>query len=67
MTSKGNRRNGQPFLIKENKANELKHIHLKTDEYNEAWIQELIHDNPNILPINFCFVIICHTDLFLVC
>ncbi|MDW8273809.1 MAG: hypothetical protein RMJ53_06240 [Chitinophagales bacterium] len=52
MTSKGNRRNGQPILIRDDKSSGLERIPLDAKTFNEDWIQKLIHNNPDILPIN---------------
>lgn len=52
MISKGNRRNGQPILIQEDKSNGLERIPLDAKAFNEDWIQKLIHNNPDILPIS---------------
>lgn len=52
MTNKGNRRNGQPILIRDDKSNGLERIPLDEKAFNEDWIQKLIHNNPDILPIN---------------
>ncbi|MCX7735701.1 MAG: hypothetical protein N2319_03210 [Candidatus Kapabacteria bacterium] len=52
MTRKGNRRNGQPILIRDNKSNGLERIPLDAKTFNEDWIQKLINNNPEILPIN---------------
>jgi hypothetical protein len=52
MINNGTRRNGQPILIKDEKANELERISLDANEFNEEWIQKLIDNNPGILPIS---------------
>lgn len=52
MTTKGNRRGGQPVLIQNSTATFLNRIALDERAFNEGWIQKLIHDNPNILPVN---------------
>lgn len=52
MINKGNRREGKPILIRDNKANELERIPLDVKVFNEGWIQKLIHNNPDILPIS---------------
>ena len=52
MTNKGSRRNGQPFLILDDKSYGLERIPIDTKAFKEDWIQELIHVNPNILPVN---------------
>lgn len=52
MTNKGNRREGKPVLINDGKAIRLDRILFDAKEFNENWIQELIHSNPDILPIS---------------
>ncbi len=52
MTAKGNRRNGQPIFIKDDIAKGLQRIPLDAKAFNEDWIQKLIYNNPDILPIN---------------
>ena len=52
MTNRGNRRNGQPILIRDDKSNGLDRIALDAKAFNEDWIQKLIHNNPDILPIS---------------
>ncbi len=52
MTNKGNRREGKPVLIKDEKTIRLDRILFDAKEFNENWIQELIHSNPDILPIS---------------
>jgi len=52
MIQKGNRRNGQPILIREEKSIGLERIPLDLKAFNEEWIQKLIHNNPDILPIS---------------
>lgn len=52
MISKGDRRNGQPILIQDNKSNNLNRIALNEKAFSENWIQDLIHNNPDILPIS---------------
>ena len=52
MINKGNRRYGQPILIKDEKAKGLDRIPIDAKAFNEDWIQKLIHNNPDILPIS---------------
>lgn len=52
MTNRGNRRGGQPVFIKGETALALKRTPLETKTFNEAWIQNLIHKNPGVLPID---------------
>lgn len=51
MIKIGSRRSGQPFLIQGETSNGLDRISLDTKTFKEGWIQKLIHDNPNLLPI----------------
>lgn len=50
MTNKGNRREGQPILINGKKTIRPDRILFGTKEFNEEWVQELIHNHPDILP-----------------
>lgn len=50
MTNKGNRREGQPILILNGKTIRPDRILFDVKEFNEGWIQELIHKHPDILP-----------------
>jgi hypothetical protein len=52
MIKTGSRRSGQPFLIHGETSNGLDRISLDIKTFNEGWIQKLIHDNPNLLPIS---------------
>src|SRR4030095_4230167 len=52
MINNGDRRNGQPIVIKDEKADNLERISLDANEFNEEWIQRLIDTNPGILPIS---------------
>lgn len=52
MINKGNRRGGIPIIIEENFVKRLKRIPFREKDYDEKWLQEVIHDNPNILPID---------------
>ncbi len=51
MTNRGNRRGGQPLFIKGETVLALKRTPLDTKTFNEAWIQNLIHKNPGMLPL----------------
>ena len=50
MTNKGNRREGQPILLQNGKTIRPDRILFNVKEFNEGWIQELIHNHPDILP-----------------
>ncbi len=52
MTTKGNRRGGQPLIIQNSTATLLDRIPLDERTFNEEWIQKLIYNNPSILPVN---------------
>jgi hypothetical protein len=52
MITKGNRRNGQPIYIQNDLTNNLVRLPLNGKDFNEEWIQKLIHNHPTILPIN---------------
>lgn len=49
----GNRRNAQPLLINQKgSAIKLKRIPLTEREFDEGWLQELVRENPEILPVS---------------
>lgn len=52
MTTMGNRRGGQPIVIQNSNATLLERIPLDARLLSEEWLQKLIHDNPNVLPVN---------------
>ncbi len=52
MINKGNRVKSQPIIIQNNKVKQLERVPLNQKLFSEGWIQKLIHENPNILPIN---------------
>jgi len=52
MLTKGNRRNGQPIHIQNDTTKNLVRLPLDGKDFNEEWIQKLIHKHPTILPIN---------------
>ncbi len=51
MTTKGARRGGQPLLFQNDKATSLIRVALDSRTFKENWIQNLIQNNPDILPI----------------
>ncbi|MCA1918390.1 MAG: hypothetical protein LDL38_03220 [Flavobacterium piscis] len=52
MIEKGKRRQGTPFLISENLTQKLERIPLTEKLFQEDWLQKLIFENPQILPID---------------
>lgn len=52
MINKGNRMDGQPILIQNNNSRGLERIPLNRKAFSENWIQKLINDSPDILPIS---------------
>ena len=52
MIVKGNRQNGQPMLVQNHVISSIERVALYTNEFNESWMQKLIHDNAAILPIS---------------
>ena len=51
MVTIGNRRNGFPVLVRDGQTKYLERIPLNEKVFNEDWIQNLIHENPHVLPI----------------
>jgi hypothetical protein len=51
MISKGKRQEGNPFIISENSFTKLDRIPLNQKKFSEEWIQRVIHDNPELLPV----------------
>lgn len=53
MVTFGNRRDANPILInREGSATKLKRIPFTEREFYEGWLQKLIQDNPEVLPVN---------------
>ncbi|PZF71441.1 PDDEXK family nuclease [Taibaiella soli] len=52
MVTKGNRSNGQPIHVENGTATNLVRLPLDGKDFNEEWIQKLVHNNPAILPTN---------------
>jgi hypothetical protein len=52
MIQKGNRQQGIPFFISKEKSLKLERIPLIEKKFQENWLQKLIHENPQILPID---------------
>lgn len=51
MIKKGNRQQGTPYFLSENHSQKLERIPLIEKHFQENWLQKLIHQNPQILPI----------------
>ena len=52
MISTGNRRDGQPILIDDKSATTLKRVPFNDKQIQEGFLQGLIEDHPNLLPIS---------------
>lgn len=52
MINKGNRSQGIPFYISTSNAQKLERIPLTEKLFQEDWLQNLIHENPQILPVD---------------
>lgn len=52
MILKGNRQQGIPFFINREKTFKLERISLNEKVFQESWLQKLIYENPQILPID---------------
>lgn len=52
MIQKGNRQQGTPFYIGNKNSQKLKRIPLNEKLFQEDWLQDLIHNNPQVLPID---------------
>lgn len=52
MIQKGNRQQGSPYFLNENNSQKLERIPLIEKHFQENWLQKLIHENPQILPID---------------
>jgi hypothetical protein len=52
MTTKGKRRGGQPLIIQNSTATALDRIPLEERTFTEDWIQKLIFNTPEVLPVN---------------
>jgi hypothetical protein len=51
MITEGNRRSGYPILVQGSLTTNPKRIPMNKKAFNESWIQDLIHENPNVLPV----------------
>lgn len=52
MIEKGNRSQGIPFLISKNTSQKLERVPLTEKLFQEDWLQKLIFENPQILPVD---------------
>jgi len=52
MTQKGNRQQGTPYFLTNNESLKMERIPLDEKFFQENWLQNLIHNNPQILPID---------------
>lgn len=52
MITKGNRIEGSPYIVENNTFSSLKRINFIEKEFDEFWIQNLIHKHPDIIPIS---------------
>lgn len=52
MINKGNRQQGTPYFISSNNSLKLERVPLNEKLFSENWLQKLIYDNPEILPID---------------
>lgn len=51
MVNKGKRKNGQPIIISGDKIEKLTRIAIEEKIFSEAWLQGLIHNSANLLPV----------------
>ncbi|MDI9365449.1 MAG: hypothetical protein QM541_10890 [Flavobacterium sp.] len=52
MITKGNRQQGTPYFISQDKSMKLERVPLTEKLFQEQWLQKLIHNNPQVLPID---------------
>jgi hypothetical protein len=52
MITKGKRREGNPIFVQGETTKKLERVHLEAKTFKESWIQDLIHKQPNILPVD---------------
>lgn len=52
MISKGKRQEGQPIFAKGDSTQKLERVPFLTRTFKEDWIQQLIHKQPSILPVD---------------
>jgi hypothetical protein len=52
MIYKGNRQLGNPYFINQGNTTKLERISLNDNLFQESWLQQLVHNNPKILPVD---------------
>lgn len=52
MINKGNRQQGNPYFLSKEKSMKLERVPLNEKLFSENWLQKLINENPQILPID---------------
>ena len=52
MTQRGNRQQGTPYFLSNNEPQKMERIPLNEKLFQENWLQNLIHNNPQILPVD---------------
>lgn len=52
MITKGNRQQGTPYFISKDNSMKLERVPLTEKLFQEQWLQKLIHNNPQVLPID---------------
>jgi hypothetical protein len=52
MITKGNRREGQPVFVQGELTRKLERVPFFAKTFREDWIQQLIHNQPHILPVD---------------
>jgi hypothetical protein len=52
MITKGNRQQGTPYFLSTENSLKLERVQLNEKLFQEKWLQDLIHKNPQVLPID---------------
>jgi hypothetical protein len=52
MITKGNRQQGTPYFLSKENSLKLERVQLNEKLFQEKWLQDLIHKNPQVLPID---------------
>lgn len=52
MIIKGDRRGGEPIIVENNVVKKLSRISLQDKIFKEEWLQKLIHEHANLLPVD---------------
>lgn len=52
MITKGNRQQGTPYFLSKENSLKLERVPLNEKLFQEKWLQDLIHKNPQVLPID---------------